>query len=359
MDNRLAGRNTNFDILRIVAALMVLMVHVGYEFPWIQNRTFYGFYGTTLFFVLSGYLAMVSMEKCKSAIDFYKKRIVRIVPVYWAVLTIIYVVNAITALVDRDYAAFAPGGVCSFKFIRYYLFMQMFTPTDNFGLWNNRYALWSMSAFFLFYVVAPFLYKILRRFYIAFIVLIVMLFAYKPFVGLVEGWASGMYGDAAEPFTFATFFPLSVMYAFVAGITVYLAVKEKKQMVFMVCAVISLIYNGFQWFQWDITFMMFVLCAASVGNESATGVSDPVIRVSDPVKVVNGIEIFSKFSFSLYLTHPFVLAYVMKLQDVLVPYIRHKGFLGFVVIVCILTGYLFWRFVEEPLCKRAKRGLGV
>lgn len=342
MDNN--SRNINFDIIRIVAALMVLMVHVGYCFPWIQDKTFYGFYGTTLFFILSGYLAMQSMENCKSAIDFYKKRIVRIVPIYWAVLTIIYFVEALTAVIAGNYSVFAKGGACSYRFLRYYLFMQMFTPTDDFGLWNNRYALWSMSAFFLFYLVAPILYKILRRFYIAFLVLVIMLFTYKPFVALVEGWASKVYGDAAEPFTFATFFPVSVMYAFIAGITVYLAVKEKKQMVFLVCSVISLIYNGFQWFQWDITFMMFVLCAASV----------PVTCVKSE-NVTKGIKLLSKFSFSLYLTHPFVLGCVMRLQDVMVPYIKHKGFLGFVVIVCILAGYLFWRFVEEPLTRAAKR----
>ena len=47
------NRNINIDILRIVAALMVLFVHIGFR----EGVDFsVGAYGVQLFFILSGYL---------------------------------------------------------------------------------------------------------------------------------------------------------------------------------------------------------------------------------------------------------------------------------------------------------------
>lgn len=337
-------RNLNFDILRIMAALMVLTVHVGYQFPWIQDHTFYGFYGTTLFFVMSGYLGMKSMENCSNAMEFYKKRVIRIIPIYWGILVISYLFDAIQSLISGNYAAFTSGGICSISRVRYFLFMQMILPSDNFSLWNNKDALWTMSAFFVFYLIAPLLYKLLKKFYVSLVLLIILLFTNKPLIAYIEKIVANAYGEGADAFSFASFFPLSVMYAFVGGITVYLAVKEQKQIVFVVLGVLSLIYNGFQWFPWDIAFMILVMCAASL----------PSIEIRNDY-INKLINLFSKFSFALYLSHPIILGPVMKLKDIMVPYIRNKGFLAFVVIVCILTGYLCWAFIEEPLTKAAKK----
>ncbi|MBQ7581902.1 MAG: acyltransferase, partial [Lachnospiraceae bacterium] len=92
------SRNSNLDILRILAAFMVLMVHVGYAFPWIADYTWTGYYGVTLFYSLSGYLSMVSMERSGSVIEFYKKRILRIIPLYWSILIISYILQLVTNL---------------------------------------------------------------------------------------------------------------------------------------------------------------------------------------------------------------------------------------------------------------------
>lgn len=52
----------SLDILRIVAALMVLMVHVG-QWTGLNKWTDVGAKGVPLFFILSGYLAMVSCHR--------------------------------------------------------------------------------------------------------------------------------------------------------------------------------------------------------------------------------------------------------------------------------------------------------
>ena len=55
----IASKNMSLDILRIVAALMVLMVHVGQR-TGLNKWTDVGAKGVPLFFILSGYLAMAS-----------------------------------------------------------------------------------------------------------------------------------------------------------------------------------------------------------------------------------------------------------------------------------------------------------
>ena len=52
----------SLDILRIIAALMVLMVHVG-QWTGLNKWTDVGAKGVPLFFILSGYLAMVSCHR--------------------------------------------------------------------------------------------------------------------------------------------------------------------------------------------------------------------------------------------------------------------------------------------------------
>ena len=57
----------------------------------------------------------------------------------------------------------------------------MFIPSENYGYWNNAYAVWTMSSFAFFYLVAPFLYKLINRFSKA-LFLLCILMVLRPFV---------------------------------------------------------------------------------------------------------------------------------------------------------------------------------
>lgn len=340
MENGLS-RNINLDILRIVAALMVMMVHVGYEFPWINDHTWYGYYGTMLFFSLSGFLIMKSLERGMSIRSFYKKRVVRIIPLYFVILIVTYVLDLITYFPQMGVKVFSLSGNCGINFLRYFGFLQMFIPSGDFGLWNNRHGLWTMSAFMFFYLAAPFVHKIVRKYYVSLAIFIVLLFAHNPFVSWLESAVTQHFPNASEISSFASWNPLSVFYSFFGGVVVYLAVKEKRQFGLALIMVLALAYNGFNWYQWDITMLLLLLFAASLPN-----------IITSKGKIASLVTTCSNASFALYLTHTIVLEYVMKLQESLVPVIRNKGFLAFVIMVCLLAGYGAWRFIEKPLSKR-------
>lgn len=340
MDASINNRNCNLDILRIVAALMVLVVHVGYEFPWISDYTWYGFYGTSLFFVLSGYLSMISLDRCSNAVEFYKRRVVRIVPLYWIVL----IVNAILN-----------PTLLSLKYLRYFVFLHMFIPSDDFGKWNNINGLWTMSAFVFFYLVAPILYRIIRTYYIGLVLFVVMLFGHNPFVRWFEQIIIRYFPNVSDSYTFAAWHPFSVLYIFIGGIVIYLAVKDRHEFSLALLCMLSMVYNDFRWNSWEIVMIIIVLSAICLPNISMIHLTKIMNVFGIKIMPVRIIETFAAFSFPLYLTHALVLGHIMKLQNVLVPVIRHKGFLVFVIATCLVVGYLSYRFVEKPIVKRISK----
>ena len=90
----IASKNMSLDILRIVAALMVLMVHVGQR-TGLNKWTDVGAKGVPLFFILSGYLAMASCHRIFSmdgtVKDYYIGRAKRILPMYYWALFLDYI----------------------------------------------------------------------------------------------------------------------------------------------------------------------------------------------------------------------------------------------------------------------------
>ena len=90
----------NIQVLRAVAALTVVLYHVGVEKSHIcadAGRSctadmWFGLDGVKLFFMISGFIMVVtswnSFGKPGAAIDFMRRRIQRIVPLYWIITTI-------------------------------------------------------------------------------------------------------------------------------------------------------------------------------------------------------------------------------------------------------------------------------
>lgn len=279
------SKNVNLDFLRIFAAFMVLLVHI----------TLFGVgrYGVQLFFVLSGYLNFASLSKNGSIKTFYKKRMQRIFPTYYVCLALLYLEDvALTLYLSPGTNIFK--GQCGFRFLRYVFFIQCFTPTDNWDLWNNHSALWTMSSFVGFYIAAPFLYKILNRFYKSFLVTIFLLWANPLFISGINRLFSH-YPEDAHIEWFATMNPLTVLYCFMLGATLFMAVKEGKEGRYAIFIGIVLIMTSFGTYPYELLFTLLILVAV---------VSMPLINNSKMQKYISYV---SKGTFALYLIHPLVL----------------------------------------------------
>jgi exopolysaccharide production protein ExoZ len=79
------GKLNNLQALRAFAALCVVFLHVQFPFPWFPT---FGHRGVDIFFVLSGFV-MAALCSRETVGTFAKRRLVRILPLYWSA-TIVY-----------------------------------------------------------------------------------------------------------------------------------------------------------------------------------------------------------------------------------------------------------------------------
>ncbi len=96
----IGGKLANIQILRAVAAFMVVIYHCGMEMTEIGNATGRKLFfdhdpwgtGVVLFFAISGFIMVATnynaFGKPGAPLDFMKRRVMRIVPLYWVITTL-------------------------------------------------------------------------------------------------------------------------------------------------------------------------------------------------------------------------------------------------------------------------------
>jgi exopolysaccharide production protein ExoZ len=79
----------NIQVLRAFAALVVVIFHAGFAFPFMRP---FGSFGVDVFFVISGYImARILDPSSDSSSDFFfRRRVLRIVPPYWFFTILLY-----------------------------------------------------------------------------------------------------------------------------------------------------------------------------------------------------------------------------------------------------------------------------
>ncbi len=282
-------RNLNLDIVRIIAAFMVLSVHIGQS---IGKDFGVGAMGVQLFFILSGYLSFATIKN-KSPLEYYKSRLIRIIPTYYFCLILLYLKDIVIAIHDGNLSETLQGQ-CSIRFLRYVFFLQCFTPTNNWNLWNNHSALWTMSSFVGFYLLAPWLHKIIKNAYIGIISVLFLMICRPYLIGATQKLLSG-YPEEAHIEYFSSMNPIAELYCFVLGAVLFISIKESKHYLYLLIMLICLIASSLQWYRFEIVFLLLIAISCLSVN----------ITSKEPIK--KAIIWLSNGSFTLYLVHPLVI----------------------------------------------------
>jgi len=284
-------KNVYLDLVRIFAAFMILTVHigqaVGFDFG-------VGAEAVKLFFIMSGYFAFFSLEKSDDCLNYYMNRLLRIVPLYYIVLILLFLENIVFAMYYGKVTDAFQGDDGS-KFIRYFFFLQCIIPSDNWNRWNNQIGLWTMSAFFVFYLLAPWLYKLIQSFKAS----VTTFLGYLVFRKLIIIWMKSKltsYPPEAGIDWFITMNPISVLHCFLLGIVAFYAVKERLSSILIGTLTIGLIVTKFQHFEFELMFAVLLLAACSIDNHSII-----------PESVKKTISWVSGGTFALYLIHMLVI----------------------------------------------------
>lgn len=159
------SRENNLDLVRIVAAYQVVLVHAthhldagfdktnGYLFAWIQS-----FPGVPIFFFVSGFLISGAYERSPSFGFYLKRRSARIFPGLWGcVLLSMFTLSIVLtdAMRDEGVLAISVWSLCQATIFQIYnpdFFREFGT-----GVWNG--SLWTISVEIQFYLVMPMIAK--------------------------------------------------------------------------------------------------------------------------------------------------------------------------------------------------------
>lgn len=154
--------NNNLDLLRLCLAFFVFMFHWnGLTSQNITNVFFnLGHISVDMFFIVSGFLIFWSFDKNKDIINFYIRRMFRIFPLYFVLIT----------LQTIFFIVYSSGNIeqISKYFISNIFFLNFLSPSVLDTLTHLKVdaingSLWTLKNEILFYFFVPLIYAIYKR----------------------------------------------------------------------------------------------------------------------------------------------------------------------------------------------------
>lgn len=91
-------------------------------------------------------------------------------------------------------------------------------------MWNNHNALWTMSSFIGFYLLVPWIYKIIKNTYVGMAVVFLAMISRPWMIETIKRTFSH-YPEEAHIEWFASMNPLTELYCFLLGAVLYIAIK--------------------------------------------------------------------------------------------------------------------------------------
>jgi len=96
------ARVNEIDLLRFIAALAVVFFHYAFRghaadglsampYPWLAPAAMYGYLGANLFFIISGFVILMTAER-GSLRGFVVSRVVRLYPAFWACCSVTFLI---------------------------------------------------------------------------------------------------------------------------------------------------------------------------------------------------------------------------------------------------------------------------
>lgn len=154
-------RLNNFDLLRLLAAVQVFVMH---SIAWLKVPAPIWFLevadwfpGVPIFFMISGCLVADSFSKSRSLVNYFWKRALRIFPGLWVCLGVSYILVAVrgeldsVSLIPKTLVWLAMQGSI-LQFVNFYV---------NPGVTNG--VLWSVSTELQFYILLPAFFVLIKR----------------------------------------------------------------------------------------------------------------------------------------------------------------------------------------------------
>jgi exopolysaccharide production protein ExoZ len=315
--------------LRAVAALSVVGLHALVYTPGlvdILGPPHFRASGVDLFFVISGFIMLITTHnKLTSGFQFFCLRIIRVVPMYW-LCTLTLLVCGMTAGHMMDMSTFNPEDL-----ITSLLFIPLKAPILYLG--------WTLNYEMFFYGLFAISLAIPQRFrLVAFLTSMATLVA----AGYVLKLDNPIFLTYTNPLLLEFAFGATIGYLWISG-------RLKINLVLSLLAIAVGLFLLFRWNQPPFR-----------GKTQMLGSLLVVVGCLHPMLCTWKNRLFLELgdaSYSIYLTHPFVLAVlrVVWARMALVSITLAIAYMVFALLTAAASGWLCYRLVEKPITARLRK----
>ncbi|MBQ8902264.1 MAG: acyltransferase [Bacilli bacterium] len=312
-------RNVAIQILRIIACLMVFIVHFGQRTQILGNArlmTEFGKNGVQLFFIISGLLAAMGLQKKEKISTYYKKRAINILPLYYIVILWYF----ITELFLNKYLHHIPIDVNGIGWFRYVFLLNGFIGNETY-FWSNLGITWTIPIFAFFYLIIPFIIKLMKNYKTSFVVMIIIFF-----------------GTSRLNIIYPCTIFENISYFFIGTFVYYCWKDDKLRFSSIFFLIISIIYSIFGIINYHFIFATIL----SILLEKEVKLPNIVQKIIDRV---------DGYTYTFYLVHGIVFCSLLDKLPLL-QITLSKFVIGFIAIVLSLTGTVIVHdFIEKPIQK--------
>lgn len=339
-----SSRVTSLDYVRGLAAFGILLYHYqswifgNFDAASVWGRV--GLYGVGLFYVLSGLtLYHVYEQRLKPqpglVSDFYLKRLFRIFPLLWLVMTV-YLIR------DPQYADWKNA---------------LLNYTGLFGLldWNNAIGVgvWSIGNELTFYLLFPVFIFSIRYSRVAFLLLSLLLAGIGVYFAFFEISATASLADQWRDYTN----PLNQAFLFLGGFCIgyfskYRSYSPKLLLLVLLLAIgifcfypaiggTATLVSGINRLIFSATCLAVCWCMYK-------------LPVSPPAVIDASLKKLGEISYALYLLHPIVYSELTSYgssKGILPPWQLLLVATGITLLLCLLV----YRFYEQPFIRLGQR----
>ena len=188
--------------------------------PYFEEVFFYeyGHYGVELFFIISGFVISLTLQRKKNFLQFWKARFFRLFPIYWICMTLTF---AVTSLIGLDYM--------KRTFLQFLLNAPMMSRFIGVKYIDGSY--WSLQYELFFYLIMACIFYVLTKRLNKILLIFGGLTLLQSFINIMDLNTLMMnHGGIASTIYFRLYgiFFIEYVHLFTIGIALFTIIKEKK-----------------------------------------------------------------------------------------------------------------------------------
>lgn len=324
---KLNSRNPYLDAIRGVAVLLVMFEHFGFTEYFSINFPF-GATGVWIFFVLSGYLITSILLKRPSLKAFYKRRALRLLPLYYGSILFLFI----------------PLGYTESKEIVWLLTHTINIKQALDNSWSHQFTshFWSLSVEEQYYLVWPWIvFRASSYLLVVCAILWLICIAFKIYCSVKD------LSLARYTLPISCFDCLCIGGALsVLELKIKSMIDMKRLLAISLSGIIGVIYLSY-WKQYAFlmtwlfpTFLSLLICYLIIQAKRAPPVHWKIFDLG-----VQGLAFTGLISYSLYIFHIPIKIFMEEKVDSIHPVA--DGLI--VLLVCLLFSTLTWLVIERPI----------